>query len=78
MLTPDSWRKDFMEGAKARGLNDLESMLMTPEEKMMRKLKPSPPGSWVDEGLSSLDVPAVSQQKREPWIDKIRRKKRLW
>jgi len=66
-----------MEGAKRAGLKTLVSILMSPEEKMERKLK----ASWSDEIsdplASSLNVPAANQPKREePWPG--RRKKRLW
>jgi len=66
-LNPNS----FKEIAKRAGLKDLVSMLMSPKEKMERRLKEP---SWDE----SSSFPVVSQEKPEPWIDQMKRKKRMY
>jgi hypothetical protein len=63
MLKPHTpWRSGLREMAKTAGLHELESMLTSPWEKMMRKVKAPPTPPWDDKELMS---PFISSTRDE-------------
>jgi len=70
MLKPE--KSNFREMAKTAGLKNLVSMLMSPKEKMERRLQEH--SAIQDDELSS---PTANQKRAPRMIDELRRKKRL-